>query len=50
MIIATFIGSHLRASDHIVPLKDVGREGLGTDVRHGVFLNPEETPGRILFP
>lgn len=24
-----------------LPLKDVGREGLGTDVRHGVFLNPE---------
>lgn len=41
MVIATFVRSHLRASDHIVPFKNIGREGLGTDVRHWVFLDPK---------
>lgn len=41
MIIATFLRGHLKATDNIVPFKNIGREGLGADVRHRVFLNPK---------
>lgn len=41
MVIATFIWCFLRASDYIVPFEDVGGKGFCTNVRHGVFLNPE---------